>query len=81
MALYFFNTSNIFKFIFKFSIINSVGKELFATIPPTFAAQFTITSGFSYSIFCNVESYEKRFVSFLLEETTLSKLLLFFKFC
>ena len=37
--------SSIFIFIFRFSNINSVRFVLFATIPPTLAAQFTIKFG------------------------------------
>ena len=40
--------------IFKFSKINSVLLVLFATIPPTFAAAFTIKLGFTFKIRASV---------------------------
>ena len=50
-----FMDSKIFRFIFKFSTINSNLFVLFATIPPTLAAAFTITSGLSSEIVLYVE--------------------------
>jgi len=48
---------------------------LFASIPPTFAAAFIITSGISEFILDFVSSKENKFVSALVDPTTLEKLL------
>lgn len=70
MSLFSIHDSKIFKFIFKFSIINSVRKVLLASIPPTFAAALTIMSGFTDFIIVFVSSKWNKFVSFLLDSIT-----------
>ena len=61
--------SSIFIFIFRFSNINSVRFVLFATIPPTFAAQFTNKFGLFFKINSLVSFIEKRSAStFLLQQ-------------
>tara|TARA_Y100000816_G_C26104492_1_gene586393 strand:+ start:919 stop:1197 length:279 start_codon:yes stop_codon:yes gene_type:complete len=60
----------MFKLIFKFSIINSVLKVLFASIPPTFAAALMIKSGLVFLIVLFVSSKENKSVSSLVDSTT-----------
>ena len=60
----------MFKLIFKFSIINSVLKVLFASIPPTFAAALIIKSGLVFIIVLSVSSKENKSVSSLVDSTT-----------
>tara|TARA_B100001778_G_C18204413_1_gene457177 strand:- start:89 stop:367 length:279 start_codon:yes stop_codon:yes gene_type:complete len=60
----------MFKLIFKFSIINSVLKVLFASIPPTFAAALIIKSGLVFIIVLFVSSKENKSVSSLVDSTT-----------
>ena len=60
----------MFKLIFKFSIINSVLKVLFASIPPTFAAALIIKSGLVFLIVLFVSSKENKSVSSLVDSTT-----------
>ena len=62
--------SSIFIFIFRFSNINSVRFVLFATIPPTLAAQFTIKFGLFFNINSLVSFIEKRSASDLFAPTT-----------
>ena len=55
--------SNIFKLIFRFSIIKSVLLVSFAYIPPTLAAALITISGLFFSIVFLVCSIENRSVS------------------
>ena len=63
-----FDASNMFKFIFTFSIIKSVRFVLFATMPPTFAAALISISGLNSEISLSVSSKENKLVSFLVEK-------------
>tara|TARA_A100000164_G_scaffold118514_1_gene104597 strand:+ start:184 stop:462 length:279 start_codon:yes stop_codon:yes gene_type:complete len=70
----------MFKLIFKFSIINSVLKVLFASIPPTFAAALIIKSGLIFLIVFFVSSKENKSVSSLVDSTTSVMILDFLNF-
>ena len=62
--------SNIFIFILRFSIINSVRKLLLANIPPTLAAALMITSGEISFIVFDVSYKLNKLVSLLVDSNT-----------